>query len=171
MPDQEHTQNLSGQDAIDKIQDLVKSEHMCLFTTDLTNIPLSTRPMSAMDTDEDGNLWFFSAKSSVKNKHIQEDDRVQLFFSHPGSSEFISIYGTASITRDKDKIEKYWTPIVKAWFKDGKDDAEVTLIKVAPEEAYYWDTKNNKAISMLKILTSVVTGTTMDDGVEGTLKV
>jgi general stress protein 26 len=171
MPDNNHIQNLTNQDAIDKIKELVKSEQMCLFTTQLTSVPLSTRPMSTMETDEQGNLWFFSAKSSDKNLHIQADPRVQLFFSHPASSEFLSVYGSASISTDPEKIDKYWSSIIKAWFPEGKDDPELTLLKVAPEEAYYWDTKNNKMVSMVKILTSVVTGKTMDDGIEGTLKI
>lgn len=171
MPDNERIDNLSGNDAIDKIKSLVKSEQMCLFTTKLNTVPLSTRPMSAMQTDDEGNIWFFSAKSSDKNHHINDDKRVQLFFSNPSSSEFLSVYGSASITTDREKIEKYWSPIIKAWFTEGKDDPEVTLIKVAPEESYYWDTKNNKVVSMVKILSSVVTGKTMDDGVEGTLSV
>ena len=170
MQDSKNIENLSNQDAIDKIKELVKSEQLCLFTTQLSVAPLSTRPMSATETDDEGNLWFFSAKSSDKNRHIQTDPRVQLFFSHPGSSEFLSVYGSASISTDKALIEKYWNPVVKAWFQEGKDDPEITLIKVAPEEAYYWDTKNSKMVSMIKILTSVVTGKTMDDGVEGTLK-
>ncbi len=171
MPDNEHIDNLSGNDAIDKIKSLVKSEQMCLFTTNLNTVPLSTRPMSAMETDDEGSIWFFSAKSSDKNHHINDDPRVQLFFSNPSSSEFLSVYGSAVITTDREKIEKYWSPIIKAWFTEGKDDPEVTLIKVAPEESYYWDTKNNKVVSMVKILSSVVTGKTMDDGVEGTLSV
>jgi len=170
MQDIDHIENLTNQDAVDKIKELVKSQQLCLFTTRLTNIPLSTRPMSAMDTDEAGNIWFFSAKSSDKNEHIHADPRVQLFFSHPAGSEFLSVYGTASINTDPANIEKYWSPIIKAWFPEGKDDPQITLLKVAPEEAYYWDTKNSKMISMLKILTSVFTGKTMDDGVEGKLK-
>ena len=45
------------------------------------------------------------------------------------------------------------------------------MIKVIPQEGYYWDTKNNKVISLIKIATSIVTGKTNDDGVEGTLTV
>jgi general stress protein 26 len=81
------------------------------------------------------------------------------------------VYGTAEISTDKQKIDKYWSTMVKAWFPEGKDDPNLTLIKVKPEDAYYWDTKNNKLVSLIKIMTSVVTGKTADDGVEGELKV
>jgi general stress protein 26 len=83
----------------------------------------------------------------------------------------MSIYGTAEIVFDKNKVEEMWTPIAKAWFTGGKDDPLISLIKVTPQEGYYWDTKNNKMISLVKIATAMVTGKTMDDGVEGTLSV
>ncbi len=61
--------------------------------------------------------------------------------------------------------------MAKAWFKDGKDDPKVTVIRVSPEESYYWDTQNGRMISLLKIAVAAVTGKEMDGGVEGKLKV
>jgi hypothetical protein len=42
---------------------------------------------------------------------------------------------------------------------------------VKPVDAYYWDTKNNKLVSLLKIGAAIVTGKSMDDGIEGELEV
>lgn len=56
------------------------------------------------------------------------------------------------------------------WFQDGPDDPDLTLIRVQPQHARYWDTKHNKMVMWAKMAASVVTGKTMDDGVEGTLK-
>ena len=53
----------------------------------------------------------------------------------------MSIFGTAEILFDKNKVEEMWTPIAKAWFTEGKDDPAISLIKVTPQEGYYWDTK------------------------------
>ncbi|MEP6926878.1 MAG: pyridoxamine 5'-phosphate oxidase family protein, partial [Ginsengibacter sp.] len=91
--------------------------------------------------------------------------------SNQSSSEYLSIFGTAEIIFDKNKIEEMWSPIAKAWFTEGKDDPSISLLKVTPQEGYYWDTKNNKMISLIKIATAIVTGKTMDDGVEGKLTV
>lgn len=167
----DHVKNLHDKEAVDKIKDLAKSANICMFTSQLSEAPLSSVPMATQEVDDEGNLWFLSGKSSHKNRHIQSDPRVQLFYSNTGSSEFLSIYGKATITTDKAEIEKLWTPIAKAWFTEGKNDPDLTVIKVAPEEAYYWDTKNSKAVSMLKILAGAITGKTMDDGVEGKLNV
>ncbi len=127
--------------------------------------------MSTQKVDDDGCVWFMSDKNSTKNQDIKSDSRVQLFYSHQSSSEYMSIFGTAEIVFDKNKVEEMWTPIAKAWFTEGKDDPAISLIKVTPQEGYYWDTKNNKMISLVKIAAAIVTGKTMDDGIEGTLSV
>lgn len=110
-------------------------------------------------------------KYSNKNQHIEQDNRVQLLYANKGSSEYLTIYGTAEIIFDKNKNEELWNAFIKVWFKEGKDDPEISLIKVTPEDAYYWDTKNNRMITLLKLATSMVTGKTLDDSVEGDLRV
>ncbi len=162
--------NLSDNAAVKKIQELVDASPICLFATQLSSKPLSIRPMGTMKVDSEGHLWFFSNKFSSKNKEIQDDAHVHLFYANNNDSEYLSIYGEAEILTDRKKIEELWNPIVRAWFHDGKTDADITLIKVNPEEAYYWDTRHNKMISLLKIFAGAVTGHNMDDGVEGQIK-
>jgi general stress protein 26 len=165
------TQNLNHKESIEKIKELLKHNNICLFTTQLSETPLKTRPMAAQEVDEEGTFWFFSGDNSNKDMEIESDSRVQLFFANTSNSEYMSVYGHAMISRDQRRIDELWNPMVKAWFKGGKDDPTLTLIRVIPDEVYYWDTKNSKMVSMLKILTSMVSGKTMDDGVEGYLKV
>ena len=162
--------DLSGKEAIKKMQELVKSADICLFTTSLTKLPLSTRPMSTQEVDDDGTLWFFSGKSSHKNEDIEKDNRVQLFYYNKSSSEYLSLFGEATLLHDRKEIDRLWSPILKTWFTEGKDDPDLQLIKVRPLEAYYWDTKHNKMVAGFKILAGAVTGVTMDDGVEGKMQ-
>lgn len=162
--------NLSQQEAIDKFKQLVKHESICLFTTQLTQVPLTTRPMGVQKVCDQGNFWFLSSSDSDKNAEIAIDNRVQLFFVNTSDYEFLSVYGTASISRDQQKIDEFWSDMNKAWF-EGKDDPRITVIKVTPEEGFYWDTKNGKLVSMIKILASAVSGKTLEEGVEGTISV
>jgi len=168
---QQNKQNLSAQDAISKLKELIKNESLCFFCTHLTQLPITARPMSTQKVDDHGNIWFMSSIESDKNAEIKEDNLVQLFYSNPSGYEFLSVFGNASIHTDREKIYEMWTPFAKAWFKDGKDDADISLIKVTPQSAYYWDTKNNKVVSIIQMLASVFTGSTPNDGIEGTLKV
>ena len=163
--------NLTHQQAINKFKELVKHESVCLFTTRLSEVPLTTRPMSVQKVCDQGNFWFMSPSDSDKNQEIGADPRVQLFISNTSNYEFLSVYGKATISRDRDKIEEFWSDIANAWFPEGKDDPRITIIKVAPEEGFYWDTKDGKLVSMIKILASAVSGKTLEEGVEGTISV
>lgn len=164
------TQDLQHTAAIEKIQELVDAANICLFATQLTKAPVSVRPMSTSKVDDEGYIWFFSKNDSDKNQHIQEDDQVQLFYSNNSSSEYLSIFGRAEIVRDPNKIEELWTPMAKAWFTEGKEDPTITLLKIIPKEGYYWDTKNGKVISLIKIAVSAITGESSDNGIEGKVK-
>ena len=50
--------NLTHQEAIDKFKELVKHESTCLFTTRLTQVPLTTRPMSVQKVCDQGTSGF-----------------------------------------------------------------------------------------------------------------
>src|SRR5687768_11981220 len=114
-------EDVHHEEAMQKIKELADSADICLFTTNLTELPLSARPMSRQRVDDDGTLWFFSEKDSQKNEHIQADERVQLFFSNRNSSEYLSIYGTAEIIKDDAKAKELWTSMAKIWFNEGPE--------------------------------------------------
>ena len=167
-----NAKNVNNKEAIDKLKSLVNEIMVCLFCTDLKTDDGSTcRPMSAIKVCDQGNIWFFSEKSSEKNKAITADKNIQLFFSHPGKSSYMVVNGEAEIILDKIKIEELWTPIAKIWFKEGKDDPNISIIKVTPSSAYYWDTDGNRMINFLKMVASVVTGTNLVTGKKGAITV
>ncbi|CAD0003840.1 pyridoxamine 5'-phosphate oxidase family protein [Flavobacterium chungangense] len=163
-------EDLNNKEAVDKLISLVKEINTAIFVTELTKTPLQARPMSVQEIDDQGNLWFISSATSNKNFEILKDDQVQLFFANNSSSQYISIYGNATIYTDQQKIDELWTPVAKAWFEEGKKDPNVTVIKVTPSDAYYWDTKDGKIISLIKMAGSALFGNTTDIGVEGKLK-
>ena len=164
-------QDLSAQDAIDKLKELIKNEATCFFCTKLAQQPITTRPMMTQKVDDQGNIWFMSSIKSGKNEDIENDNNVQLFYSNPSDYEFLTVSGKATIHTDREKIYEMWTPFAKMWFKDGKDDTDISLIKVTPQSAYYWDTKNNKVISMIQMLAAMFTDNKPESGVQGTLKI
>jgi general stress protein 26 len=163
--------HLAGTEATQRMKTIVEHSRTCMFCTDPQQIPFSTRPMAVQEVDDEGVFWFFSGKDSNKNEEVTSNHKVQLLFAHPDKSEFMSVVGEATIFYDRAKVEALWNPLVKAWFTEGKDDPNLTVIRVTPEEGYYWDTKNGVMISFLKIAAGAITGKTMDDGVEGKLAV
>ena len=163
-------QNLTRAEANEKIKQLAEKADICLFTTNLTSLPLTTRPMSTREVDEDGTIWFYSREGSNKNKEIEKDNRVQLFYSNFSSQEYMTLYGKATIIKDEAKAKELWSAIAKTWFNEGYDDPELTLIKFDPQDGHYWDTKDGKIVSLFKMVAGAITGKEMNLGVEGSLK-
>jgi general stress protein 26 len=166
------TTNLASGEAIAKLKDLVEDIDICLFCTNLkTGDGATTRPMSTQEVDDEGNMWFFSDINSDKNREIKNDKRVQLFYSHPGKSSYVVVNGEAEVIIDREKTEEIWSPMVKAWFKEGKDDPNISILKVTPTSAYYWDMEGNRMINFFKMIASVATGKKLVDAQEGSIKV
>lgn len=164
--------DLMGSEAGKKIKELAAKSNTCFFCTGFSNAKAPTvRPMSVQKVDEDGNLWFLSANDSHKNHDIQLDDTVQLLFQGSKHSDFLSIVGKATISTDKELIKELWEPIVKTWFTGGVDDPRITAIKVDTQDGYYWDNKHGDAVAFVKMAAGAVMGKTLDDSIEGRLKV
>lgn len=161
--------DLYDQNGIDKIRELAEGK-ICLFCT-YEDGQIVSRPMSTQQVDEDGTLWFLSRKDSSKNDQIDENHAVHLMYMDTGKQHYLSLSGHASVVIDKAKTEELWNPIAKAWFEKGKDDPDISLLRVTPEEGHYWDTKNGKLISMIKIAIAAISGKSMDGGVEGDITV
>ena len=165
----ENKENLTGNGAIDKINELAEDK-ICMFCT-YENNQLVSRPMSTQRVDEDGSIWFLSRKESNKNLQIEDNHDIYLMYLDTGKQHYLSLNGTARILYDRELIKDLWKPIAKAWFTEGKDDPEITVIKVSPEEGHYWDTKNGKLVSMIKIAAAAIMGNENDGGVDGDIRV
>ena len=127
--------------------------------------------MSVQEVDDEGNLWFLSAKDSHKNEELLHDSYMQLLFQGSAHSDFLDIYGKATISDDKEKIKQLWEPLAKVWFTEGEDDPRISVIKVIPSQGYYRDNKHGNAIAFLKMTAGALIGKTLDDSVEGKLTV
>lgn len=166
----QHSENLVGSEAIDKIRELALHAETCFFCTAIkSGSPFETRPMTIQQVDEEGNLWFLSASDSHLNLQIKNEPKVQLLFQGSKRSDFLTIYGMATIHRDKNRIKEYWQPLLKTWFTEGEDDPRITVIKVEMESGYYWDNKHGNAVALFKMVVGAVLGKTMDDSIEGSL--
>ena len=127
--------------------------------------------MSIQKVDDDGVLWFLSANDSHKNDEITRNGKVKLYFQGSAHSDFLHLQGKASISEDKAKIKELWEPVLKTWFTEGENDPRISVIQFVPSEGYYWDTKHGMAVAGIKMLVGAAIGKTLDDSIEGNLRV
>jgi general stress protein 26 len=161
-------EDLHNREAAKKIKDLVEKSKTCFFCTNIkTGEPFSTRPMSIQKIDNNGLLWFLSSVDSHKNEEIDHDPYVQLLFKGADYSDFLSLYGETTISKDKEKIKELWEPTLKTWFTEGIDDPRITVIRFEPLQGYYWDTKHGQLVAFAKQMIGAAIGKTLDDSIEG----
>jgi general stress protein 26 len=163
--------NLQQEEAFKKFKGLVEEIKICMFITNHTDEHDHTRPMATIEVEEEGTLWFFTDIRSIKVEEVTSDNKVHLTYAHPGKESYLDVWGTASVVTDKQQIKEKWSPIVKAWFPEGEDDPNLALLKIQPNECYYWDAETGKMVQFLKMAASIVTGKRLADGKEGKLEI
>lgn len=154
------------QESIKKLKDLLEDIDFAMLTTH-ANGKLRSRPMSTQKFEFDGDLWFFTSDNTHKVEEIEKDSEVNVAYSKPEDNTYISVSGTGSIVKDREKIEELWNPILKAWFPKGLDDPSLCLLKVSVEEAEYWDSPSSTLVQIAGFVKALVTGKSADGGDHG----
>lgn len=170
---EDNFKNLFGEDAVQKVKTLAEKASSCFFCTNNDHAEglFATRPMAPELIDGEGNFWFLSADDSHKNRELAADPTAQLLFQGSSYSDYLSLHGIVSISRDKAMIHKLWDSMMKTWFTEGEDDPRITVLKFTPTGGYYWDTKHSMAIALVKRAFGAIVGQTYDDSVEGEIKI
>lgn len=148
----------SEQEAVTKLGKMIKGISIAMMTTGLQGGELRSRPMVTQQIDFDGELWFFTDADSAKIYEIGRDNHVNVSYADPGGNRYVSVSGTAAVTKDRSKVKELWTPIHKAWFPNGPDDPNLTLIRVSVQKAEYWDAPSSKVVQILGIAKAAIAG-------------
>jgi general stress protein 26 len=83
---------------------------------------------------------------------------------------YASVYGTASLSDDRDRIRELWSPMVKAWFPQGVEDPHLVLLRLDVERGEYWDSDQNSMLKMFAVAKALATGKRAKVGEKGTLQ-
>jgi general stress protein 26 len=160
-------EDLGGGEAIAKMQALAKDQIAMVGTR--TREGHESRPLATQTIDADGTVWFMIPADSPTVSEVAADPAVDLTYAVSSKSAYLHVRGRGQTVRDPAKAKELWSPIAKAWF-DGPEDPNLALLKVTPTHGRYWDTTHGKLVSTALILTSIVTGATLDGGRKGDLE-
>ena len=147
-------------EAAEKLWSMIKGVRICMMTTLDGNGILRSRPMATLPHAgfDDGNLWFFTRADSPKVHELKTHWRVNLSYADPEKQDYVSVSGIAETVRDRDKIRFLWRDILSTWFPQGVDDPELTLLKVAVDQAEYWDSPSSAMVYAYGYVKAKVTG-------------
>ena len=159
--------DLSGQEGIEKIAELIKDTHICMMTTAAVNGSFDSRPMATQKATFDGTVWFLTRHESGKVKELEHDAHIGLMYADTSNAKYVTAKGKAEVSQDKAKIKELWNPMFKAWFPEGEDDPSIAVLKVTVQEAQYWEASSSKILRGAKYLAAAVTGGKVELGETG----
>jgi len=145
-------------DAFSQLLDMVHGMRVCMLTTQQTTGDLVSRPMTPLQSQDPGVLWFFMAQGSHQASEMLAFPRVNLNYTDPNRELYVSVSGSAELIQDQRKARELWNPALKAWFPGGVADPELTLLRVDVTQAEYWDARSGKSIQLFDMLHTAVTG-------------
>jgi general stress protein 26 len=132
---------------------LIEDLSVAMLTTIDADGALSSRPMTPLEMDGDGALWFFTDSRSAK---VERLTNAHLSFADEARGTYVSLSGRGEMQMDRAHIERLWTPFAKPWFPDGPDSPNLALLKFVPDTAEYWDAPHSKMVRMFAIAASIV---------------
>ncbi len=154
-------------DEIEKVSKLIESSRIAVVTTVGEEGQLVSRPLAMQQREFDGTLWFFTQDPSPKTEQIALNDQVNV--SLQVDKGWVSIAGTATVSKDPAMIDELWNAGAEAWFENGKDDPSVALLRVKADSAEYWTVDSPKLVSAIKYAKAIVTGARPDVGDNATV--
>jgi general stress protein 26 len=124
---------------------------------------LDSQPVAAATQELDGVLWFFSALSSRTMDQIQRRPEINVSYAKPDQMRYVSVSGTAEVSRDPKKMRELWKDIYKGCFARGLEDPDLCLVKVQVTSAAYWDVRSGKMSQLAGFSKASARGEAVDD--------
>jgi general stress protein 26 len=162
---------------IDDLHELVDGIEVAMMTTRRADGHLVSRPMQTQERQEIADFWYVTDVDTHKLDELEHDPHVNLAFYRDGSREWVSVSGTARISRDRDLIRRLHKPDWRAWFGDeggerdgGPDDPRLALVLVDADSVAYLKLDKPRVVTMLEVVKGLVTGQRPDVGEVRTLR-
>ena len=117
-----------------------------------------TRPMTAQV--DHGRIFFFASRSENLFQALGRSNRAIATYAAKGHKLFASIHGTLGEATDRAIIDRLWNPIIASWYKDGKEDADLVLLRLDAESADVWEAEAGATLkaAALKLLFNIDPG-------------
>lgn len=124
-----------------------------------------SQPMTAFREEETGTIWFFTRNDTDLAKDAALPDQSAVFtYGSKDQEVWASIHGTLSVDNDRSRIDKYWNPILGAWYPEGKDDPHLMLLRFDAADGRIWVSKKGPVRFMMEIAKANLTKTLPDAG-------
>ncbi len=157
--------NVPTEKKLDDLYTLIDGIEVAMLTTRRADGYLVSRPMQVQERRTGSDLWFMTNIESHKLDELATDPHVNLGFYKDGTREWVSVSGTAIVSRDKNIIHDLYQADWRAWLGDeggerdgGPDDPRIALILVEAHSVTYSKKDRPKPIQLFSLVKGMITG-------------
>jgi general stress protein 26 len=115
------------------------------------------QPMTAFCEPDDGRIWFFTRNDTDLARAVQEGGDAMFVVQAKDMDFQACISGRLTQALDRERMDRYWNPVVAAWYPDGKDDPRLTLLRMELGDAQIWLSEANPLAFAFQIARSNLT--------------
>jgi len=124
--------------------------------------PHHFQPMTQfLDKDDHSALWFFTRTDTDL---VRQAEQGKAMFVLQNDKFQACIGGRLHAARDQAIIDKFWSPVIAAWYPEGKDDPHLTLLRFDLEDAELWLSEAGPIRFTFEVVKANLTKTTPDVG-------
>jgi general stress protein 26 len=121
------------------------------------------QPMSPQVDVDTGTIYFYSDNTSELGKAILAQPST-VHMCHIDNDYQACVKGKLSPHNDKATIDKFWSPMVEAWYPGGKTDPKMLMLKFEPHDAKVWASDKSVIGVMYETAKANITGEMPDMG-------
>jgi general stress protein 26 len=97
-----------------------------------------TQPMTAQFEGRLGPIWFFAGKDDALYNLVSGNARAIMSYTATGHDLYASVHGDIFQEDSRKVIDRFWNPALAAWYKGGKDDPNLAILRLEPDTAKIW---------------------------------
>lgn len=121
---------------IEQFYDVVEDVHAGMLGLESTD--LQFQPMAPQLDRAAKTIWFFTKTDTRLTQAIAAGARARFVVIGRGHDYHACVSGPIEQRKEAEVIERYWNPIVGAWFDGGKEDPKLTLLALRLEDGEAW---------------------------------
>ena len=145
-------------ESVFKVRELLQGMRICMLTTVQADGTLHSRPMALQQTPFDGDLWFFTQRTSGKASELAAKSAVSVTAQSADLKNFLALRGFGTIVFDEAKNAALWDPTFTAWFPQGLNDPQLALLRVETQTAEYWVSPSGVVTYLYNLVTGAQDG-------------
>lgn len=122
------------------------------------------QPMAAFCEPEHGRIWFFT-RTDTDLARATGQGGAAMFIVQAKDQGFQACVGGRLVQQlDTARMDRYWNPVVSAWYPEGKDDPRLALLRLDVRDAQVWLSETNPAAFAFQIARANITHREPDVG-------